>query len=585
MTDTTAPPRWLIPTCFLLPLVLYGFTAARTAQGGDASELGLLGMRGGVAHPPGYPLYTLLARAFAALPIRPFFFRVALTSAVCGAAAAAVIGQLAWLLTTDVLAALGTALAFAFCPVEWTLAGVPEVFTLHAFLTALVLLLSFRLMHAHRGQVLREAGLLGGAFGLGLSNHLTIVFTGPLLLSAFILTWRRFGPDTAWAAAAVLTVLVLVGMSPYLLLLRWSRLDPSQAIIWGQVDSLRGLAHHFLRREYGTLQLRAGTTGTGMVSSTYVLRFLRELPAQLSWLFFVAAIPGLVILLRREAAFGWGALVSFCGAGLGFIGLITLPLVSFCIEVAHRFFIMPILLVTPFVAIGLSLGRGRLSGLVRTLVLIAALALSVGVGLKTANWRNDDGMDRYLRVALKELPRDAVVLGQSDAFFTSVDWMQRVENVRPDVTYIDVLMIGSAWYYEQIRQRIPNLPIAFKEAVGQPGVLGSRIAAVRPTFVIPMVAGAARVGAHLESDGLLYRVVPPDRPSDPDRARARLEAATRLLGPLPEPADAWSGIVRRAVVIPWADVAEELRKSGRPADAEAAERRAVALLPANGLEE
>src|SRR4051812_32104974 len=76
---------------FALPLAAYLTTAARTVQGGDAGEFALLGNLGGVAHPPGYPLYSLLARLGAALPTGGAFFRVAVVSALCGATATAVL--------------------------------------------------------------------------------------------------------------------------------------------------------------------------------------------------------------------------------------------------------------------------------------------------------------------------------------------------------------------------------------------------------------------------------------------------------------------------------------------------------------
>ena len=46
-------PRLASALAFVAPLVLYSVTAARTVQGGDAAEFGLLGIQGGVAHPPG----------------------------------------------------------------------------------------------------------------------------------------------------------------------------------------------------------------------------------------------------------------------------------------------------------------------------------------------------------------------------------------------------------------------------------------------------------------------------------------------------------------------------------------------------
>src|SRR5271156_725399 len=81
--------------CFAGALALYTTTASRTIQGGDTTEFALIGVLGGVAHPPGFPLFSLLARLGVLLPWGGLFFRVAWVSALCGAAAVAVVQRIA----------------------------------------------------------------------------------------------------------------------------------------------------------------------------------------------------------------------------------------------------------------------------------------------------------------------------------------------------------------------------------------------------------------------------------------------------------------------------------------------------------
>ena len=54
---------------FLVALALYVATCSTTVQGGDAGEWMTVAAIGGVGHPPGYPLWTLLLRALALVPI------------------------------------------------------------------------------------------------------------------------------------------------------------------------------------------------------------------------------------------------------------------------------------------------------------------------------------------------------------------------------------------------------------------------------------------------------------------------------------------------------------------------------------
>jgi len=89
------PPAWarLAPfLAFLLLLALYLATLCPSVGGGDSGELTAAALTGGVPHPSGYPLFALLARFFAALPLgHSPAWRVNLLSAVPMAAAAGLV--------------------------------------------------------------------------------------------------------------------------------------------------------------------------------------------------------------------------------------------------------------------------------------------------------------------------------------------------------------------------------------------------------------------------------------------------------------------------------------------------------------
>ena len=263
---------WL---CFVLPLTLYALTAARTIQGGDSGEYGLIGMIGGVAHPPGYPLYSLLIRIGAHLFPGPPFLRVALVSALCGAAAVAVVQRAALLFSGDLFASVAAALVFAVSRTQWRLAGIPEVFAMNALLAATVLLLAMRV---RRGT--GEALALGLAFGLGISNHLSIIWCTPLVVWALLGTPALIQRTLVGAA---------LGLVPYLSLPIMARLAGPGAPVWGHVDTVGGFVDHVLRSEYGTFRLTsAGSAQTFNLAP--IKAYFEELPAQFAWLLFALGL-------------------------------------------------------------------------------------------------------------------------------------------------------------------------------------------------------------------------------------------------------------------------------------------------------
>ena len=72
---------------FLLPLVLYIGTLARSVTFVDSGELAAVCHTLGIAHPPGYPLYTMLGRLGTLLPFGTMLTRMHLLSALPSAAA------------------------------------------------------------------------------------------------------------------------------------------------------------------------------------------------------------------------------------------------------------------------------------------------------------------------------------------------------------------------------------------------------------------------------------------------------------------------------------------------------------------
>ena len=65
--------------------ILYFLTAARDIVVGDTPELITAAVTLGVAHPPGYPLFTMLGHLFTLLPFGSIPFRVNLLALPPGA--------------------------------------------------------------------------------------------------------------------------------------------------------------------------------------------------------------------------------------------------------------------------------------------------------------------------------------------------------------------------------------------------------------------------------------------------------------------------------------------------------------------
>jgi 4-amino-4-deoxy-L-arabinose transferase-like glycosyltransferase len=145
---------------------------------------------------------------------------------------------------------------FCFSPLIWQYAVTAEVFPLNTMLASILVMLTTKF--AASGS---EKLSLLGAFvcGLALCNqHTIILFVVPLVLWMLFLQRRRFIESPSkliWHG-----VVILVGFSFYLYLPIAASLHPT-AGSWGDVTTVGGFLHHFLRKDYGTFQLFSGSGG------------------------------------------------------------------------------------------------------------------------------------------------------------------------------------------------------------------------------------------------------------------------------------------------------------------------------------
>ncbi len=141
-----------------------------------------------MVHPPGHPVWLLLARLYAFLPLGSVPFRVALLSATCGALTVWLAARLAARLAASAgpvaqgLAAATAAFLAAGSTAMLGEATRPEVYALNA---ALVLFAVDRaLSHLESGKP-GDLAVAGVAAGLGLGNHhYLVVFAAPALFLA-----------------------------------------------------------------------------------------------------------------------------------------------------------------------------------------------------------------------------------------------------------------------------------------------------------------------------------------------------------------------------------------------------------------
>ena len=222
---------------FLLPFVVYVRTLAPTVYGLDSAELTTGAYCLGLVHVPGYPLYLLIGHLFTRLPIGNVGYRMNLMSAFFGALAIALFYLVLYRLCRRPLAALSAVLFLAFSFFYWSPAVMTEVYTLHLFMMA-ALILTVLVWHEQRRP--RWLYLLALLLGLSLGNHLATVLLLPGLLYLILVTDHKQLLHPRRLVAIVL--LLVLGLSVYLYLpLRYAAQPPDVGAMQIQIASWQDL--------------------------------------------------------------------------------------------------------------------------------------------------------------------------------------------------------------------------------------------------------------------------------------------------------------------------------------------------------
>ncbi len=193
--------------CAALVIYLLTLTPSLSYLSPDGNELATIPSILGLAHPPGYPVYTWLGKVFTWLPIGDAAHRINLMSAVLGAMGVGGLYLIILTLLRPTSASVsirraGTTLAaflFAFSPTFWLQAVIAEVYAPNIAFLAFVLL---ALLHWERSRRDRDFLLFSLIYGLSLGTHLSNLGFAPAFALFILLSDIRCLRRPTWWLAA-----------------------------------------------------------------------------------------------------------------------------------------------------------------------------------------------------------------------------------------------------------------------------------------------------------------------------------------------------------------------------------------------
>ncbi len=488
----------------LVALVVYSWTLAPTVTPTDSGELILAAYGLGVAHPPGVPLWIMLAHLASLVPVGNIAVRINFSSAVFAALACAMLTLVVAELVVAgsyfaarrrsnkaarqssnterskargllVFApAIGAGLLLAFSRTLWAYATITEVYALNALLILLVFFLVVRWRrltietrtNSSAAETTHDKWIYAAAFVFGLAmgvHHVTVALTLPAIAVVVYRTeGLKFFASRRLLYSALISIGALILVYSYL---PWAA-SRSPAMNWGNARSLQEIWWHITGRQYRVFfSFSPATMGAQFVE--FCRMAFREFGFPWLPLTLFLAVAGLASVHKRDRTAFW------------FLLLIVLADLAYSLsyEIAEDkdAYYLP-----AFISIAIAAGLGihwliqiaasRRSPIWTPSVAVATTILLTSATALGANWpfnnrRHDFIADDYVENLFSTIAPNGLLLTQDWQVASPMLYVQEVEQRRPDVKAVDINLLRRSWYFDYLNHAHPGLMERSREKI------------------------------------------------------------------------------------------------------------------------
>ncbi len=468
--------------------VVYLFTMAPSVVQIDSGELAAVQITLGIAHPTGYPLFTIIGFLFSLIPL-PFtkIFQMNLLAAIyCSASVGVFVYTVKLVLdnlglfnpkenvkkdktkklkkkdkskketasTNDnvipdnikYLSAVFGGLILAFSKTFWFQSTSVEVYSLHLLLITLVILFLFKAFISSINNDKTFQWIIFALFlALGFTNHMTTLL---ILPGVAYLYFSRYGLNLSSVKRVVLMILFFI----LVLVIFYSYLpisaSQSPLLNWGNPIDFERILRHISGKQYQVWLF----SSTAAAKKQFV-HFVETLPAEFSISLIIAAI-GLFAAFRKAKRFFIFLIITFL--------FTILYSINYDIHDIDSYFLLAYICLAFFTIFGV-LKLYEITGKNKNVLILPGLLL---VSLIIQFYSNFDKVNQhgiytfedYTKAVVGSVTEDAIIFSyQWDYFISSFYYYKNVEDYRKDVAVIDKELLRRSWYYNQLSNAFPGL--------------------------------------------------------------------------------------------------------------------------------
>lgn len=490
-------------------VLLYIHNLSRSVYGGDVGDMVTAASVLGVAHPPGYPLFTLLGFILTRVHFISPAFMVGLISAVSGAISVIIFFLISLKITKNRGVAFISSLILAFSYLFWFYAEIADVFALNNLF--ILLLFYFALLFREKKDK-KYFFVLALTAGLSLTNHQTILFVFP---SVLILTYQNLFKFLKTPKVIIAGLLFfLLGLLVYAYIPFAALKNPP--INWDHVHDLDSFLRLVLRRDYGTFS--AGSFVQPILSQRLIIlkTYFSDIFLQLTLPVVFLSLIGAVSLLIKDKKLFLSILLGFILSGPLFIAYAGFPLLnSFYVGIYERFFLMSSVLFLLFFPPGLLFFIKTINKVFKKTTyepLFLGVFLIIPLSLFYYNFPKTDLSNVYIgdRLAydiVSPLPKNSVLLLSGDTALFNVWYLRYGLNFRQDVQPVNINGLAGDVFFDKAQKEYLLLYPKDKNDKNLKLKVVAYLANKRPVFSYTSLALASKTKYTWVPYGLTFKLL------------------------------------------------------------------------------
>ena len=429
--------------------IVYNFTLAPSVIQIDSGELASVQKLLGIAHPTGYPLFTMLGYFFLQLPIfSSDIFQANFLAAIYCSISVGLFSKFLFEIfliskvnslpeTTIKLIIISSSIVLGLSTTFWFQSTSVEVYSLH-----LVLIIStlFLFVKAFRNDDAKFWYLFAYFFGISLSNHMTSILIIP---AAVYLYFKKnsFNKNSFLFGARLALITAISAMIVYLYLPIRAMQEP--ILNWGNPIDFERFWRHF----------------TGAQYQVWIFSSLEASKKQLSY-FIQNLTNEFFYIIYLPIIFGIFSLIKISKTVLFFTLLLTFSTILYSINYdivdIDSYFLLTYISFIVFFFFGiiriLEFSKNpTINVILMTIILIIFPALQLTMNHDKVDQSDNFIFEDYTKASLNSLPANSILFSyQWDYLISPSYYFQFVENYRRDVTIVDKELLRRSWYFDQL---------------------------------------------------------------------------------------------------------------------------------------